>query len=226
MSDAREAVLGKLRRSLRRGPLTDAEAAPLRARLAARTPGVVPQRAKGTPAELVARFTAMAEEVAATVVTLESADAIPQAVADYLKGHNLPTELVATGDPSLDGLEGHGMLTVRRGLPSPTDAVAVVPAVCGVAETGTLMLTSGALRASTLNFLPETHIVVLNKGDVVGGLEEAWVRLRERSADGADLPRTVNFVTGPSRTGDIEQTIELGAHGPMRLHILLVDGPA
>ena len=89
-----------------------------------------------------------------------------------------------------------------------------------MAETGTLMLPSGSETPSTLNFLPDTHVVVLKSRDVVGPYEEAWDRLR---AGGKTLPRTVNFVTGPSRTGDIEQTIYLGAHGPRHLHILLID---
>ena len=84
------------------------------------------------------------------------------------------------------------------------------------------MLCSGPAGPTTLNFLPETHVVVLRADQVVGPYEEAWDLLR--SARGAaGLPRTVNFVTGPSRTADIEQTIQMGAHGPRRLCILLVD---
>jgi L-lactate dehydrogenase complex protein LldG len=82
------------------------------------------------------------------------------------------------------------------------------------------MLTSGADTPSTLNFLPDTHVVVLKAGDVVGPYEDALDRVR---AKGNGMPRTINFVTGPSRTGDIEQQIQLGAHGPRRLHILLVE---
>ena len=83
------------------------------------------------------------------------------------------------------------------------------------------MLTSGADTPSTLNFLPDTHVVVLKAEDVVGPYEDALDRVRAR---GNGMPRTINFVTGPSRTGDIEQQIQLGAHGPRRLHILLVEG--
>jgi L-lactate dehydrogenase complex protein LldG len=84
------------------------------------------------------------------------------------------------------------------------------------------MLASGAERPTTLNFLPETHIVVLPADRVVGALEQAWARLRgERRRN---MPRTVNFITGPSRSADIEQTLQMGAHGPRRLHIILIDG--
>jgi L-lactate dehydrogenase complex protein LldG len=90
-----------------------------------------------------------------------------------------------------------------------------------VAETGTLILTSGPDNPTTLNFLPENHIVILFADDIAGNYEDVWDRLRRMN--GSNLPRTVNMITGPSRTGDIEQTIELGAHGPRRLHIMIVD---
>jgi L-lactate dehydrogenase complex protein LldG len=81
------------------------------------------------------------------------------------------------------------------------------------------MLRAGPDHPTTLNFLPDTHIVVLRASRVVGPYEDGWARLREAGA----MPRAVNFVSGPSRTADIEQTIQLGAHGPRRLHIVLVE---
>ena len=98
-------------------------------------------------------------------------------------------------------------------------------ALAGVAANGTFMMASGPASPTTLNFLPETHMVVLRTADIAGCYEDAWDRLRA-AQDGEPLPRTVNLITGPSRTADIEQTIQLGAHGPRRLCILLVDGPS
>jgi L-lactate dehydrogenase complex protein LldG len=99
-----------------------------------------------------------------------------------------------------------------------------------VAETGTLLFPTEPTRPATLNLLPDTEIVVLRASAVVGAYEEAWDRLREERKDpltGGWMPRNLMFVTGPSRSADIEQTLELGAHGPRRLHILLVeDEPA
>ena len=89
------------------------------------------------------------------------------------------------------------------------------------AESGTLMLVSGADNPTTLNFLPDTHIVVIDAKDVAGDYETLWRRLREKFGDGV-MPRTVNFITGPSRSADIEQTLILGAHGPRRLHVMVV----
>ena len=97
------------------------------------------------------------------------------------------------------------------------------------AETGTLMLTSDTARPSTLNFLPDSHIVILRADQITGAYEEGWKHLRAQGGQGTQgsedgfMPRTVNLVTGPSRTGDIEQTMQLGAHGPRRLHIIIVE---
>src|SRR5690606_23476498 len=118
------------------------------------------------------------------------------------------------------------LLSIHHGRSDGDDPVSLTAAFAGVAETGTLMLTSGAAHPTTLNFLPDTHIVVLRADQIVGPYEAAWTRLRARqqAQAGGAMPRTVNFVTGPSRTGDIEQKIQLGAHGPRRLHIVLVEG--
>jgi L-lactate dehydrogenase complex protein LldG len=86
-----------------------------------------------------------------------------------------------------------------------------------------LFLVSGADNPTTLNFLPEAHMVLINASDILGSYEEAWDRLRAAYGE-ATLPRTVNMISGPSRTADIEQTIVRGAHGPRRLHVLILGG--
>ena len=81
------------------------------------------------------------------------------------------------------------------------------------------MFLSGADTPTATTLLPDTHVAVVRADRVVSGMEEAFALIRqERGA----LPRAVNMISGPSRTGDIEQTIVLGAHGPYRVHILLV----
>ena len=113
------------------------------------------------------------------------------------------------------------LLKLRPGKAEDSDAASVTGAFAAIAETGTLMVLSGPDHPATLNALPDTHIVVLRRGQVVGGYDDAWARLRD---SGRGMPRAVTLITGPSRTADIEQTIQLGAHGPRRLHIVLVDG--
>ena len=219
----RAAILGSIRRSLGRGPLDEAARTTLDERMARPTPNLVPARTDIPQGERVDLFASMAEAVFATVDRVSGPDAVPGAVADYLAQHNLPPALVMAPDPALDAYPwgDRPMLAIRRGAAEEADRVGVTGAVMGFAETGTLMMASGPDHPSTLNFLPETHIVVLPAEKIGGAYEEGWAHLR---AEGGLMPRTVNLVTGPSRTADIEQTIALGAHGPRRLHIVVVEG--
>ncbi|MDX2104032.1 MAG: lactate utilization protein C [Alphaproteobacteria bacterium] len=221
----REQILGAIRRSLGRGPLDPSQQADLDSRLDSRPRGIVPARVDRPQPELVDLFETMAREAAAVVRRVPDFASVPDAVQGFLAEHNLPAELVAS--PALAELPwaGRPTLSVRFDAARDADLVSVTPAFAGIAETGTLMLPSGAGTPSTLNFLPDTHIVVLPSARIVGPYEDAWDRLRarDRVGEGGLLPRTVNLVTGPSRSGDIEQIIQLGAHGPRRLLILVVE---
>jgi L-lactate dehydrogenase complex protein LldG len=115
-------------------------------------------------------------------------------------------------------------LEVATGRSNGGDPNAVSHAFGGVAESGTLAMISGADNPTTLNFLPDNHIVVVSAADIAGDYEAVWQRLRERVGKGT-MPRTVNMITGPSRSADIEQTLLLGAHGPRTLHIIIVGEP-
>ena len=234
MSTAREDILAGIRRALQRGPLPESAASGLAERVAAHRRNLIPARAAALDAPArIDLFVAMAEEVQTTVARIVSDAAVPDEVARYLAAENLPSELVMAPDPSLDAIpwDARPLLGIRRGRAEPGDAVSLTPCLAAIAETGTLMLVSGSDTPTTLNFLPDTHIVVLRAGQVVASYEDGWdlVRARSHGAPGAwprpGWPRTVNLITGPSRTGDIEQRIQLGAHGPRRLHIVLVDDP-
>ncbi|MSP83632.1 MAG: lactate utilization protein C [Alphaproteobacteria bacterium] len=219
MSEPRTEILGKLRRALAR---TDSDAAAVDARIAAHTANLVPARGQVPEPERVAMFRAMAGEVGGTTEELAGPAEVPAAVARYLAGQNLPARAAMAPDPLLQGLPWTTtVLELRQGRTHGDDLVGITAAFAGVAETGTLVTLSGPTHPTTLNFLSETHVVVLPRRRLAGAYEEVWARLR---ALGADVPRTVNMITGPSRTADIEQTIQRGAHGPRRLHILIVDG--
>ncbi len=219
---ARDAILGRIRRSLGVTKGDPGRRAIVIARLEGAPKGVIPARGQVPPAEQKALFRKMAEKVSATVAELASRDEVPKVIAEYLRGHNLPATVRIGEDPLLTRLPwDKTQIEVTRGASDGHDPVSVSHAVAGVAESGTLVLTSGMENPSTLNFLPETHIVVLSGKDIVGDYETVWAKLRTHYGKGM-LPRTVNLVTGPSRSGDIEQTIILGAHGPRRLHILVV----
>ena len=149
-------------------------------------------------------------------------DAVPGAVADYLAAQNLPTTCVMAPHPELRAIpwSARPLLTIREGRAEATDLVSVQHAFAAIAETGTLMLPCAPERPTTLNLLADTEIVVLRASRLVGAYEEAWDLLR---AELGGMPRNVMLVTGPSRSADIEQTLELGAHGPRQLHVVLID---
>jgi L-lactate dehydrogenase complex protein LldG len=215
MSGAREQILSRVREALHsaRGEALDTLA---QIDLDASNPRPA---LKG---DLVTMFTAQLEAMAATWEPLVSRSAVPGAVDAYLQGQQLAPAIVMTGDAALRGLEWPGGIAVAHRAAQAEDRVSVTSALAGVAETGTLLLASSAQMPTTLNFLPEHHLVVLDAGAIVPYLEDLWPIVRALP-DG--LPRTLNLITGPSRTADVEQTIQLGAHGPRRLHLLLIAPP-
>jgi len=221
---AREDILSNIRRSL---GVTGREAprkAAVEERLRAAPRGVVPARGRLSGAALVDLFRAEAERVAASVAEVSQAQDIVGEVARYLREHNLPASLRMGADERLNGLDWSGVaVEVSQGPSAGDDLNGLSHAFGAIAETGTLAMVSGADNPTTLNFLPDNHIVVLREADLAGDAETLWDRLRARYGKGL-APRTVNLITGPSRSGDIEQQIVLGAHGPRRLHIIILRG--
>jgi L-lactate dehydrogenase complex protein LldG len=229
---SREAVLGAIRRGLRRGELPPDQRAMLDGRLATHPRHLVPARSQVPRPAQIALMVRNVEKEFGSVTEVPDLDAVPAAVADYLTTQNLPGSFAMAPHPELTGLDwaSRPMLDIRVGRAEATDLVSVQHAFAGIAETGTLMLPAAPERPTTLNLLPDTAIVVLRASRVVGAYEDAWDLLRAERTDavtGGFMPRNVMLVTGPSRSADIEQTLELGAHGPRRLHIVLVgDDPA
>lgn len=158
---------------------------------------------------------AQMESVQMTVVRLQSDGEVVAAIDWYLHEHDIRGEVSVA--PALKHL--HWRPDVNIGAATGTEAASVTNAFAAVAETGSIAMASGPDTPATLNFLPENHIVVLYESQIVEHLEDVWTQMRGVQ----ELPRAVSLVTGPSRTGDIEQTIELGAHGPRRMHVLLVN---
>ena len=220
---ARETVLGKVRRALAvSGSEADRQAL-VEKRLANAPASLIPERGQLAGAARVDLFCKMAEAVQAGVRRVASADDVPEAIAEFLRQNNLPAEIRFGEDRRLAGLpwEKTPNLTRNSGASDGRDPVGVSYAYGGVAETGTLVLLSGPDNPTTLNFLPDTHIVVVEAGDIAGDYETVWQRIRAAFGKGV-LPRSVNWVTGPSRSADIEQTLLLGAHGPRALQIIVV----
>ena len=186
--------------------------------------GVMPARGQVSGEALVEVFRAQAEAALATVRVVDSVAEVPRAVAEFLRDHNLPATLRMGDDPRLKAMPwGETALEMSQGRSDGGDLNAVSHALGGVAESGTAVMVSGPENPSTLNFLPDNHIVVVAAKDIAGDYERVFAKLRATYGKG-QMPRTVNFITGPSRSGDIEQTLLLGAHGPRRLHVLVVKG--
>ncbi len=185
-------------------------------------PGPIPARAQVAGEARVALFMRMARAVGSEVERVAGLEEVASAVLRYLRFHNLPKRLVVAPDPLLQaaGFERLALVEVRYGTAGADDPVGVTVADAGVAETGTLVLASSPERPTMLAYLPETSIVLLPRARLDGSYEESWQRIRERFGT---PPRSVNFITGPSRTADIGLRLTMGAHGPKRLLILLVD---
>lgn len=220
---SRQTILTAIRRGLKRGPLPADQMAMLRGRLTQHPRHLIPARSHLPHPEQVDLFTRNVEKEFGSVAHVPDMNAVPGAVTDYLAAQNLPGSVIMAPHPELQAIPWsvRPLLEIREGRAQGTDAVSVQHGFAGIAETGTLMLPSAPERPVTLNLLAETEIVVLRTSVIVGAYEEAWDRLRTEL--GA-MPRNVMLITGPSRSADIEQTLELGAHGPRRLHIVLVEG--
>jgi len=177
-------------------------------------------------AERIGLFVRMVEAAAGSAEWTPDPAGIPAAIAALLRGLNLPLAIRHGDDERLASLPWHraGMLKVSRGPSRGNDLAAVSHAFAAVAETGTLVLTSGSDNPTTLNFLLDVHIVAVRASDLAPDFETVMARLRAVHGPGS-MPRTVNLITGPSRSADIEQTLILGAHGPRRLHVVVVGEP-
>ena len=193
MSDARRAVLGRAREALGR-----------------------------TPEDRIGLFIEQARAVQTDLERVSGPLAIPGVVSQYLRRNNLPQKLVMAPEPALDIADwsSQPLLRIRRGTADDADQVGLTLATAGVAETGTVLLASSPDRPTLLAYLPETCILILGTDRIVASYEQATELHLEETGT---LPRSLNFVTGPSRTGDIAQQLELGAHGPRRLLVVLVD---
>jgi L-lactate dehydrogenase complex protein LldG len=247
MTSSRDKILGCIRESLRRGELTALEKSKLAELMAHPKRRTLPKRAQLLHPDLINLFIENAQLALATVYHLQSLSEVSSIILNYLKiksaartlesqkvsevpvilssGENnterkdpYPKYSICVGTDSVfNSIEWHTELVVKNKLPTKSDLVSVTSSFCAVAETGTLVLLSSPVSPITLNFLPETHFVLLSTKNIVAYYEDAWDRIRAENL----TPRTVNFITGPSRTADIEQTVQIGMHGPKELLILL-----
>jgi L-lactate dehydrogenase complex protein LldG len=212
---ARERILARVRRAS-----GDGDSVAVAARLGHHIaePAVVPEMARTEGAIRIDQFIAKATAADATVSRIASLDELPKALASELRSRNLPAAIRTGHDPAFE--RDWGTLEHSTGPGRLEEPATLSRAELAMAETGTLLLASGAQNPVTLTFLGETHFVVIAADDIKAGFEDMWAAWRVRGLD----PRTVNLVTGPSRSADIGQTLQLGAHGPVALHVFVVGG--
>jgi len=219
--DARSMVLTRIRGALGITKLDRARRAAVIRRLERHPRSTIPAQAL-PPAGCVSQLAEMLTKQASEVARVATPEDAVHAIASYLSSNNLPPRLRIGADLRLAALPWKAAWDISRvyGRAEPSDKACLSRAIVAAAETGTLFLVSGADNPTTLNFLPEFHMVLVKASDIVGSYEEAWDRLRKIYGE-RTLPRTVNMISGPSRTADIEQTIVRGAHGPRRLYVLI-----
>ena len=223
MSDIRHSVLSDIRGALSKKAPDEERAKAVAERLGGRPTGIIPKRGQLKQNERVELFAEMAQKVHSSVTRVSDYDEIPGCIGNYLREHNLPAELIMGADRRLSkadwSLEKN--LTIKKGPYDGHDLVGVSHAKAGIAETGTLLMASGSDNPTTINFLADHHVVVIAAKDIKGDMESAWGSLNKKDGN-VVMPRAVNFITGPSRSGDIEQKLLLGAHGPRALQIIIV----
>lgn len=172
--------------------------------------------------EALHRLQARLRARSSTVEVLEGGSAaVASAVLRYMAAHGLEGRLACA--PALRGMAWPaGLLDLHLGAARKDETVSVTPCLAAVAESGVLMLVSGPDTPTTLNFVPEHHLVVVDESRIVSHMEDAWQVLRKHAAERGSMPRAVNLISGPSRTADVEQTLQLGAHGPRHLHVMIL----
>lgn len=216
MSSSRERVLGNIRVALGRAADDVAGMEKARERIGSHERQIEPVFDE----PCAERFCAKLQAAQATVARVDSLDRVATEIESYLETSGAGRRLVISGEELPRQIEWPDSIETEQRIASGDDRVSLTSALCGIAETGTLMLVSGEVNPTSLNFLPDYHIVVLRADQLVAHMEDAWDRLRDEFET---PPRTVNFISGPSKTADVEQTVEYGAHGPRCLHVILVE---
>jgi len=219
---ARDAILGRVRKALGKSGDRASARADAGSYIATHEHGPRPHM----PGDRVERFMQRATDMESTVKRIAGPLDIPAAVARYLEALDLPPALAAQKShagvcwPEFADLDWSGVgLQIEARPTLGDDRLGITGCFCAIAETGTLVVLAGADAPTATTLLPDTHVAVLRADRVVAGMEEAFDLIRRERGQ---LPRAVNLISGPSRTGDIEQTVVVGAHGPFRVHILVV----
>lgn len=215
MNNARDNILARIRNANQQLVKGGSEKA-VNERIQQHSRGPQPQWS----GDLLVRFTEKTEQAASSYETVKDESEIVSAVSAYLTAQSLENKIVCAGTALLERLEWPYAISAETRLATTDDKVVLVEAFAAIAETGSIVMYSDKQTPTSLNFLPDHFLCVVNKRSIVSHMEDIWERLR---AERESFPRAINIVTGPSRTADVEQIIQMGAHGPRRVHLLLLD---
>ncbi len=189
------------------------------------SPEVVAQRISEPPMlihpgfneALIDRFSDKLVLGGGTLQIVKNEQSVTAAIETFLETQQLPKRIKLA--PALKSMQWSEQVEISYGRSDGDDLVSLAPAFCAIAETGSVVLLSSSESPTSLNFLPDVHIVIVKANQLVVNIEDAWSKLRELNK----IPRTVNIITGPSKTADIEQTLQIGAHGPRKLHVICIE---
>jgi L-lactate dehydrogenase complex protein LldG len=170
-----------------------------------------------------------AEQAAAhawTVRRVASDAALEAVVAEVVAAEQVASVVLST-DPEVEGLAAHlGTLGVEvLGGRAPQDAaradLGITGGLFGLAATGSVAVAAGRAGGRSASLLPPVHLAIVAASRVVASASEVWRRMPEHFPDG--LPSQLVFISGPSRSADIEFTLTVGVHGPKRVWLALLD---
>ena len=140
--------------------------------------------------------------------------------ADIFRDIDLPRALADRGLQILRADETNHHRLVER---LATCSVGVTGAAGAIAETGTVVISSDEASAQLVSLLPPVHVAVIRSSQIVSSLSQAISRINQEQIDRVDPARSVVFITGPSRTGDVELVLSIGVHGPKELHVVIIE---
>ena len=213
---ARDNILARIRsQSGKAGLTTDAELVAVRAHISGHERGPVPSFAMHDP---VQHFIEECARLTTTIVEVSDIAAIPLEVARYIDGASLQRRGVGWAEFAALDWRTAGIQYDSRPA-TGDDMIGITGCFCAIGETGTLLLLGAPNTPKSTALLPETHICIVRKSRMVPTMEDAFQLMRSEIGE---PPRATFFVSGPSRTADIEQTIVIGAHGPYRVHVILI----
>jgi L-lactate dehydrogenase complex protein LldG len=221
-TNARQAILSSIRRHLAASAPFDEQTPPLPQ---SETETLAVGSTSFDQPALIERFQRELEAVAGHCVVVrndrEAAETIRR-IIEETKARTIALSDSARVQQITGGLETSGQFLHGADSSALFDCdMGITGAQWAIAETGTLVLESERERHRLASLVPPVHVAILEANRIRQSMAEVLQGINEQTAEG--LSRTVTFITGPSRTSDIELTLAIGVHGPGQLHVIVID---